>query len=790
MSRGGRSDNEYDPRLDHDDTYAHTPLKGDTLVIGDWVVDEHWRTGIHRSETASRTGDHHLRSLHGVYSSVISLGGAGHLAALLHETRIDEDSPFNVIGVGLWNLFDTETLRRLFHTNWLAQVTPYRLSAFHENGRRDVDVPQLDKLPQLMNIAKALKESDAVKKLRQQYELDGRARKRTIAEAEREESKDIPELQFFDWHGTNRVIRLFQETRGTLRQISRLDWHLAVPHMGDPNSRTEWITEEKTVNEFSKLLVRTVGSNNKEDGPPEKIKRVVIGDLVKGVISRPVIEELVKLYPRADWYVSTKNHAPDWLPLLNPLKGRVKHVLFHEAAARAAIRNHQVDQWFTPKTNRLTQSAMRFLDNVHKETAAALVVVTTEGWAVAARLEQKATGTDRPSNSDKAWACVQADEGSDHGSRDGPFSLPLSAALMAADAYVAAAPEDWDKDLLHAAHRLACARVVSEMDRFRHPNKDVDLSFVFSKRPAEAIQPGATTDATQPSPAGTSPKKPDEKTPDTAASEPVHSGNWKEEVWKDEEDKWKQAQEELCCVDTGEDRCIELWRSYTTLDKYVCLVPPRKTHIQRVLRRMRDFGRRQQEDRKSLSFMFISKPGNGKTYLVERLADAVGMTLLEFDISQMTRSEDILDCFDTVVTRQATSEKDIIAFVDEINTKINAQHVYSAFLGPLESGKYVRGGRTFSIKPCVWVFAGTDLPTGNGDGAHQDKGSDFESRLTLRPIRLDGDRHPLQKAENVYLGAALIKATFPDVRQVSERVLKLFYELDADVSLREIRHLV
>jgi|WetSurMetagenome_2_1015567.scaffolds.fasta_scaffold30767_3 hypothetical protein len=34
------------------------------LVVGDWIVDEHWVTGIHRSPTSSRTGQTHRRALH------------------------------------------------------------------------------------------------------------------------------------------------------------------------------------------------------------------------------------------------------------------------------------------------------------------------------------------------------------------------------------------------------------------------------------------------------------------------------------------------------------------------------------------------------------------------------------------------------------------------------------------------------------------------------------------------------------------------------------------------------
>lgn len=231
----------------------------------------------------------------------------------------------------------------------------------------------------------------------------------------------------------------------------------------------------------------------------------------------------------------------------------------------------------------------------------------------------------------------------------------------------------------------------------------------------------------------------------------------------------------------------------TTLDGYVCLVPERKRSIQRVLRRVRDFARRPRADRQPLSCMLRAAPGSGKTYLAQCLAAEAGMTLLEFDISQMFRRTDILDCFDTIVTRQTTAkrdDKDVLVFVDEVNASIEGQTVYSAFLGPLESGRFVRSGKTYAIRPCVWLFAGTTDPSEQSTRAKSDKASDFESRLTAGTVNLNVPPCPLQRAENVYLGVSLVKATFPDVRQIAEPVLQVFYDLPLNISLRELRHFV
>jgi hypothetical protein len=78
----------------------------------------------------------------------------------------------------------------------------------------------------------------------------------------------------------------------------------------------------------------------------------------------------------------------------------------------------------------------------------------------------------------------------------------------------------------------------------------------------------------------------------------------------------------------------------------------------------------------------------------------------------------------------------LIVFIDEINAKLNNQHVYDAFLEPLEDGTYVHSGKTFRLAPCVWIFAGTEEPTRAKSGAPaSDKAEDFQSRLT-RPVHL------------------------------------------------------
>lgn len=63
------------------------------LLLGDWVVDDNWVTGIHRSSTASRIGPSHFRSLHNKESTVQGFCGAGQTASLLCLAKDENSDP-------------------------------------------------------------------------------------------------------------------------------------------------------------------------------------------------------------------------------------------------------------------------------------------------------------------------------------------------------------------------------------------------------------------------------------------------------------------------------------------------------------------------------------------------------------------------------------------------------------------------------------------------------------------------------------------------------------------------
>ncbi|MBI3679114.1 MAG: AAA family ATPase [Acidobacteria bacterium] len=78
------------------------------LVVGDWVIDEHWVASVHRSLTRSRAGRHHSRVLHELGSWILTLAGAGKTTEILHRA-----GSFDVTGVGEWHQKDDGALHRL-----------------------------------------------------------------------------------------------------------------------------------------------------------------------------------------------------------------------------------------------------------------------------------------------------------------------------------------------------------------------------------------------------------------------------------------------------------------------------------------------------------------------------------------------------------------------------------------------------------------------------------------------------------------------------------------------------
>jgi hypothetical protein len=130
--------------------------KKKVLVVGDWLIDEHWLTGIHRSSFSSRIGSAHYRALHNFDSVVTNFCGAGTPASLLYQKINNRERLFDIIGMGLWHNEDSEILKSMFSLEHKS-LSPYKLT-------HTATKPELPGI-ELINLSEALPASDIKQKI-------------------------------------------------------------------------------------------------------------------------------------------------------------------------------------------------------------------------------------------------------------------------------------------------------------------------------------------------------------------------------------------------------------------------------------------------------------------------------------------------------------------------------------------------------------------------------------------------------------------------------------------------
>jgi hypothetical protein len=697
------------------------------LLVGDWVVEERWVTGVHRSATSSRTGQRQLRSLHGLCSTVQSLSSAGRIATVLH--RISHGKLYKVLGVGLWRLDDDDALSAMLEANAGKGKTPYQISRCKE---RPV------KCCKLFNLAKDLK---------------AQADKAHEKQRDSKQPADS-ELECYD---TTHVFRIYQQTGAKTELLERVDWQL-------PGNKSACIPGPKCLIALEKWV--------NEEGPPDA---VVIKDVQKEVVTTELIKWMAEKWKKTarrqiPWYVSSKAWRPDWLNDLKKVNLRL--LLIPEVAAKSAVESEELDLdcWIT-RVGEPSQGAMREMDDLGTRFKS-LIVVLPEDLNLLAHDYSKRRGKNQGVKGQvKDNGIVYREP------RRPPFVGLLPMASVFFPAFIA-------RDLAHdhPSDRALDQSLRQSLAYTRKWMKDVYSHLEHPENPK-------TGDELVFDP---------EKNYETQEEDRL-PGKWdKKVVWPEVRKKWKAALSVNGIVESNADPRIELRRSMTTLDGYVCCVDSKRNTLHQLANQINGFLHQQKAARQHRSYMLIAEPGTGKSYLVKCLANALRLHPLQFNITQMLSKHDILDCFDTIVTTQA-QQKDtpVLAFFDEINGLVDGQHVYDAFLAPIGDSSYVRAGKAFHIEPCIWMFAGTNSPlTGNPDHDRQIKASDFVSRLTLsQPFSLAiNPSNPDQVAElcleRVYVGVSLIKRFFPDVHRMSQDVLELFHCLPTSLSVRDLEHFV
>lgn len=666
------------------------------LVVGDWVVDDHWVTGIHRSPTSSRTGRSHYRAVHPLNSAIQSFCAAGRTASILHQATCNLKKFCDIIGVGIWHDADTETLATMLDPSAVKAQTLHRLTR---------DMPSKDDRVKLYNLGEVLSKKGYTN------------------------GRDYS-------YGTTRVIRVYQHTGAKIDLVQRIDWELPFPY-----DKHGWITNKEILKE----------SKFGEDLKKEKIDAVVIKDICKGVVSKELISLLVEIFGNIPWFVSTKAWWPDWFAELKKIDLRL--LVIPQVAAEKAIRIGRVNCWITRSGN-ASKDALREMDDLagnFKKTP--LTIALPNGLSLLVRnfTESETEGIMQTK--------VEAH--------------PLAVEVPMASVFYAA-----------LVAKLLNVNQTNGLDIGALLKEALHFTQNWMGYEAQRVEKPEEWDPSNEPVLELNPKK-----------EYIDVGTWRPFVWTDAKEEWQQAFSDFGIIGKKDGKkSLELWRAMTEVDGYVCCTDSKRKALQKLVEELGSFKAKGKQEPKSA--MLVASPGSGKTFLVRCLAKSIGLRYLPFNITQMLSKTDILDCFDTVVTTQVQNrEESILVFIDEINAKLQNEHVYDTFLAPIEEGVYVRGGKTFHIDPCVWVFAGTERSVKENDPLRDKstKASDFESRLTIPPldIKIDVTREMNElRTEKVYLGVTLLRSVFPDVRKVSGKVLEVFHGLRPDLEVRELANFV
>lgn len=189
------------------------------LIVGDWMIDEHWVTGVHRSPMSSRTGKTHLRCRNMDDGATLDLCGAGTTAAVIHRAQQKETMNHHISGLGIWHEKDTDFLKNLIHSPRHGNLQPpHRFTTISpEDGKEKTTEPSPEKTIELANIAEAIF-PDPVK---------------------REELKI----------GTTRIARVYRHTRSKAEILQRIDWETRIPNGKNFWTDTKGTKSAKTVSE-------------------------------------------------------------------------------------------------------------------------------------------------------------------------------------------------------------------------------------------------------------------------------------------------------------------------------------------------------------------------------------------------------------------------------------------------------------------------------------------------------------------------------------------------------------
>jgi hypothetical protein len=777
------------------------------LVVGDWIVDDNWVASTHAPAPDSKSDTVYYIAQHHPHSETRELAGAGRVASLVYSA-VNPNVPYTkgvyegyaIEGIGVWDPADDRMLRAMLDVDRNVGRSPYHVTKTTGDAPLSVNT-------KLHNLGPALLEQIG-------FFPSSVWPKEKLTHPPRDK-----------YYGTPRVWRTYQRRGAQLNLVSRFDWDLFAPS-GQHGAR-EWLSSDhfkqsKVIESWSHIM-----------GSVGKLSAVLIKDLGKGVVSRALIEQLAKdkNCSCVPWYISTRSWAPSWLDVLKEIDVRL--VVF---TGRAMRQYGDVSTWLTDNGKVTKEAIEEFqkLDTRFNPPAnRRLIVGLLDGLRSIALVNSQAKSENLFIHADREAKGMRTDVGV--GFAAALFSA-MSFGLMQDKAGGQYSTPIDSRYLFEDSVRFGVKWMCSQFSNLNAPELPSKPSafrlgvFSGSKPVTTGDDAGRLALACQHGKTKT--WKPDELPTigpiDKASSAVVLS-------------EWEQAMDSSVSgviISVPEKPTFQPWRAAVELNGFVCCMPEKRKALAVLRRQIDDFD--PESAKHPLAGMLISKPGTGKTLLVQRLVDALGLRSLKFNVTTLTRREDIHACFDRIASEQAdqfTRNKKLLVFFDEINARLDNQYVYDAFLAPLEDNYYLREGSKYNLKPCVWLFAGTAMPTigsprgassesadqetsvGNeearnksGCGAaifaglirpEDNKAEDFESRLTMEPVNLvaledvrhldDEDkavRSGYLALEKVYLGVALARHIHPDLHRIKRDVLDTLRQLKPGLTVRDVRRFV
>jgi len=532
--------------------------------------------------------------------------------------------------------------------------------------------------------------------------------------------------------GTWRVIRVYQRTGNRAPELlNRYDWEIRRDRM--PGEAEIESAFKPTGSDAVQPLWR---------GTP--FTAIVVVDHCKGLVSPALVANLRKAYPTAKWYARCKDPGATWLRHL-PAGLALELLVLGPRGLESSG-----ESWFLGR--HISEDAITFLSSQpsrrtvalhHDNHVAALERTGLDQGELLVCLDPPPPLRTRVGRTTVLFSALLADLAGLRQDQKDDFKASLGQSLAKA--------HRWCKEI---------EQILGERIARDHPSSGVKHECVDFRSHFGHVLSVPIREAGH----------------DTFALSKV----------KEQKVAWELSRQDIGTLPRSRDRGhgeptkkLQLWRGWSPVIGFMALSPDRRRDIARLVKAATAFADEDREPTRSLATMLVAPPGLGKSFLVQRLADAIRIGVIEFNITHLTSIGELIACFDMISSRQNQEpRRRLVVFWDEINAQLGGEHVYSYFLGPMSDGVYRRGGLTFRLQPCIWIFAGTRLP----EEAEQTKGSDFRSRLNGPVITLKADE-PL---EQLYTAVALIRRQYPDVNQISEGLLRFLLRFKPKYGVRSL----